>query len=314
MLGELVHNISLVRPNVLPFINLLPNTDKWFLPPYVTPNSTYPKYVSKFLDAVDVPVVSFDHYPVYQLGVVSNGTVVLKDTREDYLSNLDLFRNVSLARGVAYWNFFNTMPFDSNLDPTEDLVRWQVFASLAYGSKGFLYFCYWTPVSGEFPTGGAIMRPEGPNGTYVRGPHYEHARRINSVLVAWEPILLRAVSTGRFRITPGADAAAALQGCMVLTNMSSHHTWMPQDFIVGQFRLEDGRDAALVVNNAVAFSAWPTLTFAGAASPSALPILEVDPSTGVLAPVLDDSPRMPGLQQSFSAAHARLYVVGDSPP
>jgi hypothetical protein len=39
--------------------------------------------------------------------------------------------------------------------------------------------------------------------------------------------------------------------------------------------------------------------------------LEVDPLTGDEAPLLDDSPAMPGLQLNFQAAMARLLIMPD---
>jgi hypothetical protein len=54
-------------------------------------------------------------------------------------------RRESLAAGVPFWNFFNCMPFGPHSDPTEDQIRWQIYTSIAYGAKGVLYFCYWTP-------------------------------------------------------------------------------------------------------------------------------------------------------------------------
>ena len=73
------------------------------------------------------------------------------DGRDGYCQNLEVMREQSLAAGVPFWNFFNTMPYGSHTDPTEAQLRWQINASLAYGAKGVMYFCYWTPGGAEFP-------------------------------------------------------------------------------------------------------------------------------------------------------------------
>ena len=52
-------------------------------------------------------------------------------------------------------------------------------------------------------------------GRYEQGPHYAHARAINSVLRALSPLLMSLTSTGVFRVRPGDDAWAVLKGCRV---------------------------------------------------------------------------------------------------
>lgn len=80
-----------------------------------------------------------------------------------------------------------TQPYGSHLDPTDGGIRWQVFASLAFGARGVLvrrqyavslckgthshaprlatksqWFCYWYPTyDTEFPQGGSIITPRG---------------------------------------------------------------------------------------------------------------------------------------------------------
>lgn len=72
-------------------------------------------------------------------------------------------------------------------------------AAVLHGAKGVMYFCYWSPVGGTFALGNAIIRPTGTNtstASFSPGPHYAQAKRTNSILVAWEPVLLHATSTG----------------------------------------------------------------------------------------------------------------------
>jgi hypothetical protein len=81
-----------------------------------------------------------------------------------------VFRAASITARIPFWNFFNAMFYkNSGADSSESQLAWQVlpasllrppsssktaplscsipqaFTSLAYGSKGALYFCYWTP-------------------------------------------------------------------------------------------------------------------------------------------------------------------------
>ena len=69
------------------------------------------------------------------------------------------------------------MPFGGHSDPTEAQIRWQIFTSLAYGAKGVLYFCYFSPAGhGMFARGGGVIYPRGPMETldvmFKQGSHY----------------------------------------------------------------------------------------------------------------------------------------------
>lgn len=67
------------------------------------------------------------------------------------------------------------MPYGPPTDFTESQLRWQDFASLCYGARGVLYFCYFTPQGGEFPKGGAIIARDD---TPTR--HYDQAKRLSA--------------------------------------------------------------------------------------------------------------------------------------
>eukprot|EP01050_Picozoa_sp_SAG11_P009131 SAG11_NODE_840_length_6909_cov_27.081057_5_plen_60_part_00 len=53
-------------------------------------------------------------------------------------------------------------------------------SSLAYGSSGVMYFCYWSnhANAGHSKLGGGLIVPRGPpdNPLYVRGPHWYEAQ------------------------------------------------------------------------------------------------------------------------------------------
>jgi hypothetical protein len=233
-------------------------------------------------------VLSMDHYPHFTPEA---------DGRDTYCENLEVMREQSLGAGVPFWNFFNTMPFGGHADPTEAQLRWQINASLAYGAKGVMYFCYWTPSGKEFPKGGAIIRRDG-----TRTRHYEEARRLNARLKQLGPTLMQLTSTGVYRVRPKADPAAALQGSPIRSLTKG-------DYLVGAFKHSDGRRAVLLQNYHFAYSAWPTVEFDAAPGE----VLEVSPATGKSAPVADDSPDMPGLQISLDAGDARLFLLPSAP-
>lgn len=134
-LSERFAEVRSIRPGLLAYVNLFPN--------YASPGQlgigSYEDYVSRFVQQVNPDVLCMDHYPFMRPD---------KDTRENYLANLELFRRHANAANIPFWNFFNCMPFGPHSDPTEAQLRWQINASIAHGAKGVLYFCYWTPGKG----------------------------------------------------------------------------------------------------------------------------------------------------------------------
>lgn len=283
-LAKTVEKLRQVRPGKLAFINLLPN----YAPAWALGTTDYVEHIARFLREVRPDVLSMDHYPMFLPG---------SDGREGYCQNLEAMRQQSVAAGIPFWNFFNTMPFGPHSDPTEAQLRWQIYTSLAYGAKGVMYFCYWTPAGDEFPKGGAIIRKDG-----TRTRHYEEARRINAKLKNLGPTLMKLTSTGVLRFH--AESPRVMPADSPLRSLG------PGEFIVGTFRHRDGRRAVLLVNYDFAYSAWPTVEFA--ADPRR--VTEIDPTTGKERPVADDSPDMPGLQISLDAGEGRLFLLPPKTP
>ncbi len=277
-----VDALRAARPNKLAYINLFPN----YASPAQLGTATYGEHVRRFVDEVGVDVLSMDHYPIMRADA---------DGRDAYCTNLEVMRTEALRKGIPHWNFFNVMPFGPHSDPTEAQIRWQVYTSIAYGSRGVLYFCYWTPRGDEFPKGGAIITAEG-----EKTRHYEEARRVNGALKNLGPTIMRLTSVGVRRIAPDATIADALVGTPI-------RSLTPGDYLLGQFRHADGRKAVLINNYSITYSAWPTVEFGGPIDK----VREVCPRTGKEIPVRDDSPDMPGLQLSLDAGAGRLFLIAD---
>ena len=279
-LGKTVDAIRKARPGKLSYINLFPN--------YATPGQLgtkdYDEHVARFMSEVRPDVLSMDHYPQFRPDA---------DGRDNYCRNLEVMRRDSLAAGIPFWNFFNTMPYGPHTDPTEAQLRWQIFTSLAYGARGVMYFCYWTPRGDEFPKGGAILTAEG-----RQTRHYDEAKRTNAGLKNLGLTLMKLTSTGVHRVKPKNATPDALGGSPVQSISEG-------DYLIGTFRHADGRRAVLLNNYHFAYSAWPTVTF----DVEPVQVLEVSPKTGRAEPVIDDSPDMPGLQLSLDAGEGRLFLL-----
>ncbi|HOX40500.1 MAG TPA: hypothetical protein PL033_21180 [Candidatus Brocadiia bacterium] len=279
-LRNTVDEIRAARPGRLSYINLFPN----YANEQQLGTKTYDEHVKRFVDEVDVDVLSMDHYPIFKPDA---------DGRKGYCENLDVMRKYSLEKAIPFWNFFNVMPFGPHTDPTEAQIKWQIYTSIAYGAKGILYFCYWTPGGGEFPKGGAIITAEG-----LLTRHYEQAKRINCAVKNMGPTLMNLTSASVIRIAPEDDPATALADSPIKSIDKG-------DYLVGVFTHSDGRRAALLNNYSIAYTAWATVAF----DADPLQVREVSRTSGEEVPVLDDSPAMEGLQISLDAGEGRLFLL-----
>jgi hypothetical protein len=279
------------RPGRFGYINLLPN----YAPAWALGTKSYDEYVSQFIDIVKPEVLSMDHYPQMRPN---------SDTRDQYRANLETFRKHSLAAGIPFWNFFYCMPFGDRLDPTEAQIRWQINTSMAYGAKGVLYFCYWTPGkgaagAGEFPKGGAIITAEG-----LPTRHYDEARRINAELKHLGPTLMKLTSTGIYYINLQTNSGDVLEGSP-LRKLSAIRGDPPAKYLAGMFRQPDGGRAVILVNDSYSQTGWLTVEFDAPAES----VREVSKTTGKAVPITDDSPELKGLQISLGAGDARLFLL-----
>ena len=275
-----VDELRRARPGALAYINLFPNQAN----PKQLGTKSYDEYVRRFVEEVDPEVLSMDHYPYFRPDL---------DGRAGYCASLDVMRKYALLKNIPFWNFFNSMPFGAHVDPTEAQLRWQIYTSLAYGAKGVLYFCYWTPRGAEFPKGGGIISAEG-----IKTRHYEQARRLNRVIKNLGPVLMKLTSTSVVHGDDSADSKTLLKGG-ALKSLSKG------DWLIGFFKHADGRRAVLLNNYQHAYTAWPTVEFAS----SLAQVREVDRETGAEIPVPDDSPDMKGLQISLDAGEGRLFLL-----
>lgn len=277
------------KPGKLPYINLYPN----YAPTYTFGGPTYDDYLAGFIKTVKPEVLSMDHYPAMRPD---------SDSRPSYRANLESCRKQSLAANIPFWNYFYSMPFNDRLDPTEAQLRWQIFTSIAYGAKGVLYFCYWSPRDTPFRKGGAIMTAEG-----LPTRHYDEATRINAELKNLGPTLMKLKSTGVYYVTT-TNANAFPESCGL-----KEFEGIPGDpvgtYLVGTFDSADGSRAVVIVNDSYSFTGWLTMHL----DVDPKQVMEVSKATGQLAPVIDDSPDIKGLQISFGAGDGRVFVLPAKP-
>ena len=269
------------RPGKLAYFNLLPD----YASAAQLGVATYDEYISRFAEETKCDLLCMDYYPMMTPTV---------DGRDGYCGNLEVMRKYSLKHKIPFWNFFNAMPYGPQHDPTESQLRWQIYTSLAYGAKGVLYFCYWTPRGDEFPKGGAIITAEG-----QRTRHYDQAKRINAGIKNLGPTLMKLTSLKVIRIKPTDDSATVLEKSPIKSISPGG------DYMVGVFKHHDGRRAVLLNNYDCKYTAWPTVEFDAPDKD----VVEVDAADGKEKPARDNSPDMPGLQLSLDSGEGRLFLL-----
>ena len=285
-LRKRVDEIRAARPGRLAHINLYPN----YANKRQLGTDTYEEHVSRFVTEVDVDLLSMDHYPIFKPS---------HDSRDRYCRNLETMRTYALKRGIPFWNYFNTMPFGPHTDPTEAQIRWQIFTSLAYDAKGICYFTYLTPLTPEFPKGGALITRDG-----RRTRHYQQAQRINRRVLKLGPVLMQLRSTKVLRVTGEGTAANVLAGSPI-RSLQRGEVDPPHNYLLGLFRHQDGRRAVMLNNYHFAYTAWPTVVFDAPLGK----VREISQKTGKEVPVADDSPDLDGLQISLDSGEGRLFLL-----
>lgn len=98
--------------------------------------SSYKNYLKQASTALDLPIISFDHYPII-------GTAI----RDTWYSNLEDIRRESLRTGKPFWAFVLCTPHADYPQPDMSMLRLQIYSNLAYGAQAIQYFTYWTPAS-----------------------------------------------------------------------------------------------------------------------------------------------------------------------
>lgn len=112
------------------------------LPTYVDVGSlgtsSYKEYVKRFVDEVNIGIISYDNYPV-----VKSGNKV--SVRSGFYKNLEDVSAVSRETNQPFWAFALATAHGSYPVPSINHMRFELYSALAYGAQGVQYFTYWTP-------------------------------------------------------------------------------------------------------------------------------------------------------------------------
>jgi len=133
-LGKWASRIQAVDSQHYCYLNLFPN----YAVPQQLGTDTYQQYVNDYIKNVQVPFISFDHYPVIE-------TKGIRTLRKEWYENLEIVAAASAKVNKPFWAFALSVAHGFYPIPTLAELRLQVFSNLAYGAQGIQYFTYWTP-------------------------------------------------------------------------------------------------------------------------------------------------------------------------
>ena len=207
-------------PKHLPYFNLLPAYA-------FNPLSKYEEYVSKFIEDAKPAMVSWDHYRQLFGGGDEN----------TYWYNLELMRERCVKARLPYNQIIVSLKHMGYREASEIDLRWQVYTSLAYGSRGIQYFTYWFTKGLAWADAPSFISKEG-----KRDRKWDYAKKINHRIAKLGPILARLTCTGAYctaPVPPGAKALAA--GGPVKQAKGG-------PMVIGCFQSPEGKEYLMVVN------------------------------------------------------------------
>ena len=139
---------------------------------------TYEEYIDRWVNEMTgLKSVSFDHYPLTKTrGVIT----------QSYFYNLDLVRSKTLAKRLHFWMIGNGGWVGSTAFEVPEVdMRWNAWTALALGSKGYQYFCYYTPNGGDWVPDQYMIN----NQTNEPTERYYFAQRLNHDLQYFKSLL-----------------------------------------------------------------------------------------------------------------------------
>lgn len=231
---------------ILPDKDLLIN----LLPTYATTAQlgadSYEEYIQTYIDVMDPDYVMYDHYPLLKGANDKESSI-----REDFLRNLEVVAYLTSNAGIDFYNFIQVGAHMSYRDTDLSDLRFQIYSSMAYGSKGISYFTYWSPYDTYAYFGETIISKEG-----ERTRRYYEAQQVNNEVHAFEETYLNFEWQGTMTFL-GNEMYDNPRFLILEHTLESHprikSVETDQDLIIGTFKDKDGNDAFMIVNNSDPF-------------------------------------------------------------
>ena len=209
---------------------------------------SYVAYLDDYAKNSSIQRMSFDSYPLMNDGL-----------KEGHLANLGQVAAVAKANGLDFDSFILTMGHhDYRTTDNYDDIAWQVYAAMAFGTKGIETFTYWTTqTTGENVTHGLVDYYGNRTQTWYS------MQEVISEVKSFEKMYMNAEWTGVLGYTADQDYPnfslsgipqniETPDGTNVPVLLASHprisKMKAEKDFLLGTFRDKDERDAFLLVN------------------------------------------------------------------
>ncbi|MBQ7525269.1 MAG: hypothetical protein IJT09_02450 [Abditibacteriota bacterium] len=200
------------------------------------------RYVDELLNTSQINILSYDQY------------ILMEDRKNDllgpYFTNLECIRSKAIQHNLPINSIILDIKHWKYRDPSDDDIRWQVYTSLAYGSKGILYFTYAVPGGNDFDWNDALLDKAG-----NKTRRYYAAKKINHEIIPMGDILWGLTSVGVFHTGNmiGPTKPIPARNLIQLTG---------GQFVLGQFVSENGSLYAMVANRSMTEKQTAYLKFA----------------------------------------------------
>jgi len=210
-----------------------------------------------------------------------------------YWPHLEIVRFHCLKAKTPLIQIICSLPHFNYRDPSEADLRWQVYTSLAYGSRGIIYFTYWDVKELATNQGPAIITMDG-----KRDKKYGYVRSINKRIARLGPVLLRLTSTGVYHTDPVPSGSQRLTADAPVKKADGG------PMVIGCFRDAKGLYYIMPVNRSFSKKIIAKLAMKG----EFVSASEVSQKTGKLLASVSVSPKT--LDVPLEAGEGRLYLLG----
>ena len=240
-LAKAVAAVKKYAPGKLAYINLFPDYATLGAPDISQlGTSNYTEYLERFVQEVNPQVISYDNYRVQQSIDLKDSTVAAS-----YYANMLAIRRVALAHNLPYLNIVASCQLQrSSPIPSPANLLFQAFTTLAAGYRGVTWYTYF----GDFYPYAPLAK------SGEKTPTWAWLQEVNRQVATLAPVMSRLASTGvYFSDPPPAGKLPLLPGNLV------ESVTCPCPVMVGEFKHQNGRAYAMVVNLSLEKSAAFTL-------------------------------------------------------
>ncbi len=229
-LGHVAGLIREVMPDAWPYVNLLPiygGRAYWGV-------NDYGAYVQRYIETSRPAFLSYDNYSLFE-----------GQMRDDFFTNLQAIRLMSLAAKIPFWNCILADAHYGYMEPSDATFNIQVYSTLAYGGRGIEYYTYFTPADGNHRLGPVDQFGH-------RTPTWDMLRRINLQIQELAPTLIHLRSTGVYYSENVPFGCKPLSQSRLVEGIEMTAPALrippPARFLIGEFEDEKGQPYLLLVN------------------------------------------------------------------